>query len=86
VAVLRSHVGSSYHVMNAAYSCERGGRITQMSDFCCILQLQGSASGIIGLFTACGVECHADWLEIPPTPGFEVGGFCHGERRREPRK
>ena len=23
--------------------------------------------------------------EIPPTPHFEVCGFCHGERRREPR-
>ena len=57
-----------------------------MSDFCCTLQLQGSASGIIGLFTACGVECHADWLEIPPTPGLEVCSFGHGERRRKARK
>src|SRR5215217_7416799 len=24
-------------------------------------------------------------LEIPPTPGLEVCGFCHGERRREAR-
>src|SRR5215208_8234160 len=30
VAVLRLHVASSYHVMNAAYSCKRGGRITQL--------------------------------------------------------
>jgi hypothetical protein len=22
-------------------------------------------------------------LKIPPTPGLEVCGFCHGERRRE---
>jgi hypothetical protein len=33
VAVLRLHVGSSYHVTSAAYSCERGWRIPQMSDF-----------------------------------------------------
>jgi hypothetical protein len=25
-------------------------------------------------------------LKIPPTPGLEVRGFCHGERRRESRK
>ena len=25
-------------------------------------------------------------LEIPATPGLEVCGFCHGERRRETRK
>jgi hypothetical protein len=25
-------------------------------------------------------------LEITPTPGLEVCGFCHGERRRETRK
>ena len=30
VAVLRLHVASSCHVTSAAYSCERGGRITQM--------------------------------------------------------
>jgi hypothetical protein len=30
VAVLRPHVGSSSHVTAAAYSCERGGRITQL--------------------------------------------------------
>jgi hypothetical protein len=30
VAVLRPHVASSLHVMNAAYSRERGGRITQL--------------------------------------------------------
>jgi hypothetical protein len=33
VAVLRLHVESSYHVTSAAYSCERGWRIPQMSDF-----------------------------------------------------
>jgi hypothetical protein len=33
VAVLRLHVRSSYHVTSAAYSCERGRRIPQMSDF-----------------------------------------------------
>jgi len=30
VAVLRPHVASSCHVMKAAYSCERDGRITQL--------------------------------------------------------
>src|SRR5215204_7799248 len=30
VAVLRLHAAVSYHVMNAAYSCERGERITQL--------------------------------------------------------
>ena len=30
VAVLRPHVGPCYHVTAAAYSCERGGRITQL--------------------------------------------------------
>jgi len=34
----------------------------------------------------CGLECLSGWLEIPPTPGLEVCGFCHGERRRETRK
>jgi hypothetical protein len=38
------------------------------------------------LFTAYGVECLADYLEIPPAPGLEVCGFGHGERRREARK
>jgi hypothetical protein len=33
VAVLRLHVGFSYHVTSAAYSCERGGRITQLQYF-----------------------------------------------------
>jgi hypothetical protein len=33
VAVLRPHVSSSYHVRSAAYSCERGERITQMHYF-----------------------------------------------------
>jgi hypothetical protein len=33
VAVLRPHVGSSSHVTAAAYSCERGERITQMQYF-----------------------------------------------------
>ena len=31
-AVLRPHIGFSYHVTSAAYSCERGGSIPQMSD------------------------------------------------------
>jgi hypothetical protein len=31
VAVLHLHVGSSYHATSAAYSCERGGRITRLS-------------------------------------------------------
>jgi len=40
------------HVTNSSYSSTGGGRITQMSDFCCILQsYKGGASGIIGLFT-----------------------------------
>ena len=33
VAVLRSYVASSLHVVNATYSCERGGRITQLQYF-----------------------------------------------------
>ena len=33
MAVLRLHVGSSYHVTTAPYSCERGRRITQMYPF-----------------------------------------------------
>jgi hypothetical protein len=32
------------------------------------------------------VECLSGWLEIPPTPGLEVGGFRHGERRRKARE
>jgi hypothetical protein len=30
VAVLHLHVASTYHVTAAAYSCERGERITQL--------------------------------------------------------
>ena len=32
------------------------------------------------------MECIVGWLEIPPTPRLEVGGFGHGECRREARE
>jgi hypothetical protein len=41
---------------------------------------------LLPLFTAYGVECLPDYLEIPPTPSLEVCGFGHGERRREARE
>jgi hypothetical protein len=56
--LLRPHVGSSYHVTSAAYSCERGGRITQMhrfllaqkDDLCCF---GGGAKGGVPPRTPC---------------------------------
>src|SRR5215217_8858011 len=36
--------------MSPLYQALGAGRIPQMSDFCCILQLQGGASCIVGLF------------------------------------
>ena len=42
---------------------------------------KGGASGIIGLFTACGVAYPSGWLEIPTAPGLEVRHFGHGKRR-----
>src|SRR5215211_237727 len=36
--------------MSPLYQALGAGRIPQMSDFCCILQLQGGASCVVGLF------------------------------------
>ena len=32
------------------------------------------------------IACLSGWLEIPPTPGLEIRGFGHGERRRVARE
>jgi hypothetical protein len=66
VAVLRPYVGSSYHVTRAAYSCERGGHITQLQYFL-HLSLRTSENSVKRKFDFGGSTFHAlGCIALPP--------------------
>jgi hypothetical protein len=59
----------------------------QMNDFAVAQSLQAHRLTHEGLIHPCAsMDIFLDRLEIPPTPGLEVRGFCHGERRRKARE
>ena len=49
MAVLRPDMGFSYHVTSAAYSCERGERITQLQ-YLLQLSLRTSENSVMAKF------------------------------------